>query len=184
MMSKHVSSEFGGCFCKNVMIQEYQNQVAMKPPFEVRDCLGEVKPVQLVCVDACLASEIAWLWKHGIVTHGCCCGHGDPSMAYIGVYPEHIEKMKELGYKNDEDKQAVHPEQHFKPLTFSHLKMSKIWIARKPHGKVIATGMKKYHATGQAWDFCRQRFNNFEHDQDYEAALKYYDRMSFHQIKV
>jgi hypothetical protein len=47
----------------------------------------------------------------GIKTTGCCCGHGNINMAYIGVRFEDIDKMKELGYKvyfnhhrpNDED---------------------------------------------------------------------------------
>ena len=79
-----------GCFCKNVEIQKYQNTVGMIPFW--RD--------KVVCIDSCLASEIAWLWKHGVVTTGSCCGHGKVS-PMINVIDLAIEKMEELGYKHD-----------------------------------------------------------------------------------
>ncbi len=28
-----------------------------------------------VCVDACIADQIEALWKAGVFTRGCCCGH-------------------------------------------------------------------------------------------------------------
>lgn len=64
-----------------------------------------------VSIDKCLLPEIIQLWEKGIRTTGCCCGHGNINMAYIGVRFEDIDKMKELGYKvyfnhhrpNDED---------------------------------------------------------------------------------
>lgn len=103
----HVQDVFSPCFCKNVRVQEYQNQVAMRP-FWRRN---------LVAIDCCLSSEIAWLWQQGIVTHGSCCGHGDPSKAYIGVYDEHTARMRELGYQYDRMGTAENPECHFYPLT-------------------------------------------------------------------
>jgi hypothetical protein len=103
-----VHDVFKPCFCKNVRVQEYQNQVAMQPFWREK----------LIAIDSCLASEIAWLWQHGIVTHGCCCGHGDATRAYIGVYAKHIEQMKRLGYRQyAHGKHPAMPEQHFIPLT-------------------------------------------------------------------
>lgn len=29
-----------------------------------------------VCVDACIADNILALWRAGVWTRGCCCGHG------------------------------------------------------------------------------------------------------------
>ena len=57
-----------------------------------------------VCVDKCLINEIKWLWSKGIHTTGCCCGRHledpeDGSLAYIGVCPKSIEKIKALGYR-------------------------------------------------------------------------------------
>ncbi|MBC1378065.1 hypothetical protein HB829_14120 [Listeria innocua] len=35
-------------------------------------------------VDPCMVNEIEFLWEKGIVTTGCCCGHGK-TFAYIDV---------------------------------------------------------------------------------------------------
>ena len=64
-----------------------------------------------VPIDKCLLSEILQLWEQGIKTTGCCCGHGNTNMAYIGVIFEDINRMKSMGYTvalnpcrpNDED---------------------------------------------------------------------------------
>ena len=48
-----------------------------------------------VSIDKCLLPEIIQLWEMGIKTTGCCCGHGNINMAYIGVRFEDIDKMKE-----------------------------------------------------------------------------------------
>lgn len=99
--------------CKDVKIQTYECCYSIKLPYlckfpwEDESCYKE----KYISVDKCLLPEILELWKHGIKTTGCCCGHGNKYMAYIGVKPEYIEKMKELGYKvhfnkcrpNDED---------------------------------------------------------------------------------
>lgn len=51
-----------------------------------------------ICVDACLADEITELWKKGIRTMGCCCGHGR-YLGMIQVLPEDAPKMLALGYE-------------------------------------------------------------------------------------
>jgi hypothetical protein len=50
-----------------------------------------------VSIDKCLVKEIKSLWKLGIVTTGCCCGHKQ-HLPYIGVEDEYIETMKTMGY--------------------------------------------------------------------------------------
>lgn len=56
-----------------------------------------------VCIDACLATEIGWLWLKGVKTIESCCGHGKDE-GYIAVQADSIPKMKELGYKGLEGK--------------------------------------------------------------------------------
>jgi hypothetical protein len=102
-----------GCHCVDVGMQTYDNQVCMIPPFELFNCLGEKKTEwkamvdkkekshQIVCVDTCLATEIGWLWHQGIITTGCCCGHGEKGMAMINVADKSIKKMEELGYEHE-----------------------------------------------------------------------------------
>ena len=53
-----------------------------------------------VYVDKCLLEEIKSLIDFGVVTLGCCCGHGKMS-GYIQVNCDYqsISKMYELGYK-------------------------------------------------------------------------------------
>lgn len=94
------------CKCKNVDFGEYTRTVSMFAPFKVRRSTGEFKDTiapdgsvgTWICVDICLATEIAELWNLGIETTGCCCGH-NKGFAYIGVLDKYIDKMLELGYK-------------------------------------------------------------------------------------
>lgn len=58
-----------------------------------------------VTLDVELVEEIYDLWLRGIRTTGCCSGHGDYKISYIGVVDEDIEKMEKLGYKH-----APHPD--------------------------------------------------------------------------
>lgn len=50
-----------------------------------------------VQVDECLANEIEELWRKGIKTTGCCCGHGY-TLGFIEVTDESIKDMEKLGY--------------------------------------------------------------------------------------
>lgn len=54
-----------------------------------------------LCMDKCMVEEVQYLWSLGIRTTGCCCGRHSDSTAggYIGVYPEYIEVMEDLGYE-------------------------------------------------------------------------------------
>lgn len=69
-----------------------------------------------VKVDACIADEIQWLNDQGIITLGCCCGHGKAGFIYevenaygkwkghreppqVSIKEQCVEKSKELGYR-------------------------------------------------------------------------------------
>ena len=69
-----------------------------------------------VAIDKCLLPEIITLWELGIKTTGNCYGHG-VAEAYIGVWPEYIEKMKQLGYQVYRNKCDLTREDSFTPKT-------------------------------------------------------------------
>ncbi len=52
-----------------------------------------------ITMDACISYEIRDLWKKGIRTLGCCCGHGR-LLGFIQVVEEDIPKMEDLGYQH------------------------------------------------------------------------------------
>lgn len=68
-----------------------------------------------VAVDKCLLPEVLYLWESGIKTTGCCCGHGRDELAYIGVCDEHIQKMKDMGYRVHYNKCRPNDEDSFTP---------------------------------------------------------------------
>lgn len=82
------------CKCNNIEVGTYKNT-----------CMLTNQNGKKITVDRCLEDEIKHLWSLGIETNGCCCGHNkiDP---YIGVYDEHIDHMKDLGY-------VVYPNNHY-----------------------------------------------------------------------
>lgn len=80
------------CDCKNVEAGEYSRQVELVPPLSLARTDGRG-----ICVDACIAFEVSTLWRMGIKTTGCCCGH-NRHKPYIGVTDEFIPAMKALGY--------------------------------------------------------------------------------------
>jgi len=79
--------------CRKSKFQEYDCQVCTKPRWKSSH--------DWICFDMCLARELFYLWDLGIITTGSCCGNhfGEENQGYIGVLPEFIPKMKELGYK-------------------------------------------------------------------------------------
>lgn len=52
-----------------------------------------------ICVDACIAESIRRLWAEGIITRGCCCGHGgrlgNPHVDVDGDYSV-AEKVRKI----------------------------------------------------------------------------------------
>jgi hypothetical protein len=85
------------CRCENVEFGSYDNTVEMIPPFVLYDILGNKKDVWFVSVDTCIASDIGYLWRQGVVTENSCCGHGRVRASVV-VHPDSIDKMHELGY--------------------------------------------------------------------------------------
>lgn len=71
-----------------------------------------------VSIDRCLVDEIKSLWRNGICTQGCCCGHYGESPAFINIHLDDIYKALDLGYKlykypNDSNrKDTVIPHYH------------------------------------------------------------------------
>lgn len=85
------------CKCVNVEVQSYDNQVELPRPAHMK---GQFGNQDTICVDTCIAEEIQVLWKSGISTTGCCCGHNrGPEFPFIGVVDADIEIMKAMGYK-------------------------------------------------------------------------------------
>ena len=92
------------CNCKNIIPQSqecYDQMIRLKVPkgLDIRmNALGRESKTH-VSIDPCIASEVAELWRLGIVTTGCCCGHNLKGfMSYIGVREDFIPIMKKIGY--------------------------------------------------------------------------------------
>lgn len=86
--------------CKDVEYGTYNCSYVIKLPykckFEWEDSYALKE--KYVSIDKCLLTEIISLWENGIKTTGCCCGHGK-NEPFIGVLPEYIPTMKQLGYQ-------------------------------------------------------------------------------------
>lgn len=78
------------CRCVNVEMGSYANQEVLTPPWGG-------KPAG---IDRCLQDEIEGLWRLGIVTVECCCGH-NVTTGYIAVGAGHEPTMRSLGYQPD-----------------------------------------------------------------------------------
>lgn len=96
--------------CNDIKSGSYDCSYSIQTPFITPSIAGDKKK-KYVNIDKCLLPEILQLWEQGIKTTGCCCGHGNTNMAYIGVVFEDIDRMKSMGYTvafnpcrpNDED---------------------------------------------------------------------------------
>lgn len=97
------------CQCEDVAVGSYDNQVMIPRPECMKD-RKEGSENSIICVDTCLANEIQKLWRLGIRTTGCCCGHRK-HQGYIGVILEDAARMRELGYEYLEADRT----DHFKP---------------------------------------------------------------------
>jgi len=111
------------CQCNpdRVQFQEYQREICVIPPIALKrnDNTGSIR--KSVCIDVCLASEILELWKLGIVTTGCCCGHNKNTIEpYIGVEERFIETMKRFGYKVQPNNNDLTREDSFYPKSLTN----------------------------------------------------------------
>ena len=114
------------CKCKNVEIGTYTNQVMLDPPefmLPLKNCLGEIKPVQKISIDRCISNQVKELWDNGIPTTGCCCGH-NANLGYIGIYTEDLEKCNKLGYTTQR-KHNILSEVNLKPVDSLYVGLSK-----------------------------------------------------------
>lgn len=84
------------CKCKNIEIGSYDNQVMLPRPDHMKG-RKEGTDNNMICIDRCLEEEIKFLWKNGVFTAGCCCGH-NKLQPMINVADESFDKMEELGY--------------------------------------------------------------------------------------
>ena len=100
--------------CNNIKFGSYDCSYSIQTPF-ITPSVGGDKKRKYVSVDKCLLPEILKLWEQGIITTGCCCGHGNIDKSYIDVIFDDIEKMKLLGYKTaynpcrPDDKDSFYP---------------------------------------------------------------------------
>lgn len=74
------------CQCVDIDFGTYANTVSMKTPNAI-----------LVDIDTCIASEIGYLWHHGITTLGSCCGHNKLPPSVV-VTKKDIPRMLSLSY--------------------------------------------------------------------------------------
>ena len=102
------------CNCVNVKIGSYDNQVELpRPKCMMGRTEGSSNP-KTICVDKCIAEEIQYLWKLGIRTTGCCCGHNIQE-EYIGVIDKDIEMIKKGGYRIRFNNNRIEAEDSFIP---------------------------------------------------------------------
>lgn len=89
---------FDACDCKTDYLGTHFRSVELGLPQRMIDWYAmQGINKRTVCVDDCLADEIKALWQWGIITTGCCCGHG-ARLPYIGVIEEHIPLMERFEY--------------------------------------------------------------------------------------
>lgn len=104
------------CSCgPEVKVQEYQNQVWVPAPPHMPKEKG-------YCLDRCVAQEVMQLWKDGITTTGCCCGH-NAMEPYIGVIDQDIPSMKAKGYVVHSNPNRPSAEDSFYPKSIKQTKL-------------------------------------------------------------
>lgn len=84
--------------CSGIPFGTDENKVWVKMPDDWKSSSKD----RLIWADACMVYELHTLWKNGVRTNGCCCGHGK-YLASIVVDKTSIEKMVNLGYENHPD---------------------------------------------------------------------------------
>lgn len=94
------------CNCVNIDFGSEEN-FAQQITCDIPDHMERYKIARLqagltdkICIDPCIVEEIKQLWELGIETHGCCCGH-NKAESFVNVHEKDIEKMIELGYKQN-----------------------------------------------------------------------------------
>lgn len=99
-MFKHVCNCDPSIFDNEAL--RYEKQVLLElPEGMVRDRRLREGLSSQVCIDPCIVDHIKYIWSLGIETLGCCCGH-NTIPGWVGVPERQTEKMKSLGYVQDE----------------------------------------------------------------------------------
>ncbi len=91
----------GQCQCDNVEMGSYGNQRTFPVPvhmtyYKRRRQANGLLP--FLSVDKCCVPELVLLWKNGIETYGCCCGHGKVR-PYINVPENQFRAALKLGFR-------------------------------------------------------------------------------------
>lgn len=76
----------------------YSAMIELKMPSHLLKINGGYYTEKVSCsIDLCLVDEIKCLWSKGVVTLGCCCGHGI-NKGMINVAEKSVDTMLHLGY--------------------------------------------------------------------------------------
>ena len=91
------------CACgPHVTMGGYQNQVTVPVPAHMAHYgLARVRAglTPLISLDRCLVGEILSLWRKGIRTAGCCCGHNVAPPMINALTEEDGLRMLAMGYE-------------------------------------------------------------------------------------
>jgi hypothetical protein len=84
-----------GCRCQsyNLDIGQVPEVVVPLPDFQFR---ASRRQNRLVSLDACIADTIIELWNFGVLTLGCCCGHGQPRLGGPSIVLHGIETPRRV----------------------------------------------------------------------------------------
>ena len=91
------------CNCKNIDPASpdcFSQQIVVEIPAHMhayRIANIAARRLSTVNIDPCCFAEIWLLWKHGIITFGCCCGHNKEE-SFVNVHSKDIPWMLEQGY--------------------------------------------------------------------------------------
>ena len=90
------------CNCIDVEIGSFDNQLLLGYYPVMRQYRDNRVKAGLsgdgIPVDTCIVDQVVELWKTGVRTYGCCCGH-NKLPGFINVDPEDFTKALALGYE-------------------------------------------------------------------------------------
>lgn len=49
-----------------------------------------------ICVDACIVDVLEDVWRHGLMTYGCCCGHNDEMRRSIIINAQDQTRVRSI----------------------------------------------------------------------------------------
>ena len=88
------------CNCVDIEFGSYDNQTLLGYYPIMREYRDNRVAAGLsgdgIPVDTCLVEQIIELWKAGVRTYGCCCGHNKAD-GFINIDPDDLPKARVLG---------------------------------------------------------------------------------------